>query len=122
MDYNYRERRQNARHSNIILPAGELTLMYDHRPIDLFKFKDISPFGVCLLAAEPAKQDDVIQIRYHHKEDQLDVYGTMIWQELVKNDTQSHYWLGIRFWPHNPEPNISLFDLLINNLAEQKAS
>ena len=118
----YRERRQCARHSNIKLPEGELTLVYESRPIGLFKFKDISPFGICLLASEPAKPEEVIQVRYHHREEQLDVYGTMIWQELSKDESQPGYWLGVRFWPHNPETNISIFELLIDNLEEQKAS
>ncbi len=118
----HQERRQNPRHSVIKLPEGELTLMYDDKPVDLFKFKNISPFGVCLLASEQAKKEDVIQIRYHHKTNQLDVYGTLIWQETDEEQEQSGYWLGIRFWPHNAEANIGLFELLIENLAKQKAS
>lgn len=108
------ERRQVNRHSHIHLPKGELTLLYDERPIKVFQFKDVSPFGICLKAAEPVENNTLITIRFHHQHGQFEVYGKMIWQQpdLSEHGSNRH-WVGISFEPGRQEQNIALFKLLL---------
>lgn len=113
-EFDHLERRQAFRETKIKLPEGELTLMFDDRPVDLYEFKDITPFGVCLQAAEPAQKSMQIAIRYQHRHGQFEVYGELVWQEPVLgtvNDTK--HWLGIRFSPNRVAQNEALFELLL---------
>ena len=112
----YIERRQAPRQTNIKLPAGELTLMYDEQPVSVFQFKDISPFGVCLHVEQLANQDAIVVIRYIHKSRQFEVYGNIVWQERDMSDkNREQYWLGVSFESHRQEQNIALFELLIRH-------
>ena len=115
-EFDHLERRRAIRDTKIKLPEGELTLMFDDRPVDLYEFKDITPFGICLQAAESALKSTVITIRYLHRHGQFEVYGEMVWQEpvLMGVNDQKH-WLGIQFNPARIPQNEALFELLLRH-------
>ena len=122
------ERRQAKRESKICLQDAELILMYDGALIELLQFKDVSPFGICLLASEVARKDTVITIRYQNRKGQFEVLGKMVWQEpevLTANDNR--HWIGINFDPHRQAQNLALFEsithplksLIVQNYTDQ---
>jgi len=113
-EFDHSERRRAIRETNIKLPEGELTLMFDDRPVQIYEFKDITPFGVCLQAAEPASPSSAITIRYLHRHGQFEVFGEMVWQEpvLASVNDQKH-WIGIQFTPDRITQNEALFELLL---------
>ena len=108
------ERRQAHRETNIKQPEGEITLMYDGQLIELLKVKDVSPLGICIQTAEPARRHTVIEICYQHRYCQLEVHGVLVRQErdvIAINDNR--YWTCIGFDPYRQAQNIALSELLV---------
>ena len=111
------DKRREERVTPAYQPKGELYLYTGEQRLNIQTVRDVSPFGIGLQIDSPITNGAEIRLTYQHEEINLQVYGSVIWNRAVKEDSDAEkcsrsYQLGISLYPEDKGVNLQFFRTL----------
>ena len=114
------EQRITKREVLVQQPKGMLQLHAENRCLDVYRIRDISPFGVCLHLKDVVDKGAQIQLTYICNDIQIEVLGVVVWGKVVKSPYPNPldapgWWVGISLHPNSTGANFALYQAILEN-------